>query len=221
MKTIYLCEDDLALGEAISDLLIIDGGFRVSRAFDGDELRELLAESTPDLLILDIQLPGESGIEIAGSISPYIPNVPIMFLSAFASVENRISAAHAGGITFLAKPFEPEELLAIAKRLTQLSGAKESSGSIENKILRVGSDLVKLTDREVQMMRLMTLAGEVGVEYHSLMDVVGITFDDRGMANLEVAISRLRKKLSEVNSPSMISNKTGYGYQLSNPPVFS
>jgi DNA-binding response OmpR family regulator len=221
MKTIYLCEDDLALGEAISDLLIIDGGFRVSRAFDGDELRELLAESTPDLLILDIQLPGESGLEIAGSISPYIPNVPIMFLSAFANVENRIAAAHAGGITFLAKPFEPDELLAIAKRLTQLSRAQKIGGNIENKTLCVGSDAVKLTDREIQMMRLMTLAGEVGVEYHSLMDVVGITFDDRGMANLEVAISRLRKKLSEVNSPSMISNKTGYGYQLSNPPVFS
>ena len=221
MKTIYLCEDDLALGEATSELLITDGGFRVSRVVDGVELRELLADSTPDLLILDIQLPGENGIEIAESISPHIPNVPIMFLSAFASVDNRIAAAHAGGMTFLAKPFEPEELLAIAHRLTRLSRAHVASGRIENKMLFFDAGSVKLTDREVQMMRLMTLAGEVGVEYHSLMDVVGIAFDERGIANLEVAISRLRKKLNEVDSPSTIWNKTGYGYRLSKPPVFT
>jgi len=220
MKTIYLCEDDLALGEAISDLLIIEGGFEVVRAFDGDELRELLAGAIPDLLILDIKLPGESGIEIAASISRHLPAIPIMFLSAFAHAENRISAAHAGGVTFLAKPFEPEELLAIASRLTQLSMNHINSGVVENNLLRIDSAQIRLTDREVQMVRFMAVAGEKGVEYHALMDVVGISFEERGVANLEVAVSRLRKKLSKVASPSVISNKTGFGYQLSNPPVF-
>jgi len=69
-------------------------------------------------------------------------------------------------------------------------------------------------------MRLMAFAGEAGVEYHALMDVVGISFDERGIVNLEVAISRLRKKLREVASSSVILNKTGFGYQLANPPVF-
>ena len=220
MKTIYLCEDDLALGEAISDLLIIDGGFQVARAFDGNELRELLAGAIPDLLILDIQLPGESGIEIAESISRHLPSIPIMFLSAFAHLENRIAATHAGGVTFLAKPFDPDELLAIARRLTQLLMNQKDGGVIENRLLRIDSAQIRLTDREVQMMRLMALAGEAGVEYHALMDLVGISFDERGLANLEVAVSRLRKKLSEVESSSVISNKTGFGYQLANPPVF-
>lgn len=220
MKTIYLCEDDLSLGEAISDLLIFDGGFRVARAFDGDELRELVADAVPDLLILDIQLPGESGIEVAETLSRQLPSIPIMFLSAFAHVENRIAATHAGGVTFLAKPFEPEELLAIARRLTQLSMNHNDNGVIENKLLRIDGAQTRLTDREVQMMRLMALAGEAGVEYHALMDVVGISFDERGVANLEVAISRLRKKLRVVGSPSVISNKAGFGYLLSKSPVF-
>jgi DNA-binding response OmpR family regulator len=52
------------------------------------------------------------------------------------------------------------------------------------------------------------------------VDIVGISFDERDRANLKVAVSRLRKKLSEVASPSVISNKIGFGYQPSNPPVF-
>ena len=220
MRTIYLCEDDLTLGEAISDLLIIDGGFRVKRAFDGSELREFLAESAPDLLILDIQLPGETGFEIAESVGPLIPNVPMMFLSAFSGLENRLAAAHAGGLTFLAKPFEPEELLAVAKRLTHFGAVGHGAGTIKNKELNCGSESIKLTDREVQLLRFLALVGESGGEYHVLMEVIGIDFDDRGVANLEVAISRLRKKLREAQSPSVISNRTGFGYSLSNPPIF-
>ena len=107
MKTIAVIDDDIHIGNFLEELLQQEG-YAVLRAYSGTEALLLLERHWPDLVLLDLMLPGLSGEEVLAKIQ----DVPVMVVSAKVGVENRVSLLLKGAVDYLEKPFDSRELLA-------------------------------------------------------------------------------------------------------------
>ncbi len=107
MKTIAVIEDDLPIGNLLEEVLRQEG-YQVRRAYSGTEAVYLLSQETPDLILLDLMLPGLSGEEVL----PQLKGVPVIVVSAKAGVEDKVKLLLGGAADYLTKPFEIPELLA-------------------------------------------------------------------------------------------------------------
>jgi DNA-binding response OmpR family regulator len=107
-KTILICEDDQNLRHLVR--VILDGGYHFVEAHNGREALKLALELRPDLVILDLMLPGASGLEVLSDLRKELPRAetPVIVMSAWGHADQ--AALEAGADRFLAKPFEPEEL---------------------------------------------------------------------------------------------------------------
>ena len=117
MATILVCDDEAPLRELMR--AAVGPGHRYLEAPDTDTAREAMAYARPDLVLLDVMLPGASGIELLREIrrSPELAAVPVVVVSAWADEQHRREAEDAGADAFLAKPFLPDELGALAQQL--------------------------------------------------------------------------------------------------------
>ena len=108
MKTIAVIEDDIYIGNVLEELLT-ESGYSVIRAYSGTEGLLLLEKSKPDLVLLDLMLPGISGEEVLQNISEL---APVMILSAKTEVSGKVKNLNAGAVDYITKPFDNDELLA-------------------------------------------------------------------------------------------------------------
>ncbi len=126
MKQIAIIDDDIYIGDMLEELLTGEG-YAVLRAYSGTEALLLLSRVTPDLILLDLMLPGLDGEKVL----PKINNIPVIVMSAKVSVEDKVNLLLGGAADYITKPFDTRELLArIAVQL------RNSQLSVKNTVLR-------------------------------------------------------------------------------------
>ena len=217
---ILVIDDDSRIRDLVSRYLA-DQGFRVSVAADASEARRKLDGLTFDLLIVDVMMPGENGTDFTSSLR-HESEVPVIMLTALGETEARIKGLESGADDYLAKPFEPRELVlrinSILKRVTvEEQPVQEQvlfgpyTFAIATRELKRDGEVVKLTDREREIMVLF--AANPGETVHRL-DLVG---HDTGAneRTVDVQINRLRRKIeNDPASPSWLQTVRGIGYRL-------
>lgn len=217
---LLVIDDDQRIRTLLSRYLT-DHGFRVDVAANAAEARSRLAGLTFDLLVLDVMMPGESGLELLKSLRQSL-QVPVLMLTARVEIEHRISGFEGGADDYLGKPFEPRELLlrinAILKR-----GAAPLSPLIEQlrfgdftfhigrRELRRGHEVIRLTDREKQIMAVFAASPNDTVPRLSLL----AEDEPAGERTIDVQINRLRRKIEvDPANPLFLQTVRGIGYRL-------
>ncbi|EPX85820.1 response regulator [Salipiger mucosus] len=202
-------------------------GYLVSAARDAAHARRLLAGLDFDLIVLDVMMPGEDGISLTRFIRSRSVT-PVLLLTARGETEDRIKGLEAGADDYLAKPFEPKELLlrinAILRRMPEVAGDEAQPkllglGPIRYDIERGemwrGDEMVRLTATESQLMRIFSGRPGEPLSRSRLVEELG---RDKGQAQeraVDVQITRLRRKIeSDPKQPRYLQTVRGSGYML-------
>jgi two-component system phosphate regulon response regulator OmpR len=196
-------------------------GFRVTAAASAAEARRQISNLSFDLLVVDVMMPGETGLEFTEALRQ-TSKVPILMLTARAEVPHRIRGLEVGADDYLAKPFEPRELLlritSILRRGTQSELPAVESISfgpftfhVDRGELKQGESVVRITDRERDLLRIFAARpGEV-VKRHEFLRVS----NGGGERAVDVQINRLRRKIElDPSNPVHLQTARGIGYRL-------
>ena len=222
METIAVIEDNVLTGDMITEILM-EEGFHVIRAYSGTEALYLLEQKKPDLILLDLVLPGLDG----EGVLEHIKDIPVIILSSKAEVEDKIHLLNEGACDYITKPFNTREL--IARIYVQLRKEKISGNHTEDSILSVGdltldplslklivqSQEVKLTKTECAILKLLMSHSRYTISKDLLLDSISYETPDCTEKSLKQHIYNLRKKLSSINSSIQIETVRGVGFKLS------
>jgi len=225
---LLIVEDDDQLAELLLEYLDMHG-FELSRVSSGDAGAEAILETQPELVILDVMLPGMNGLDVCRRVRDAYFGA-ILMLTASQSEADHVAGLELGADDFVTKPIEPRVLLArIRTQLRRLGVGMESSRNGKNGILNIGSLEIDTSSRKVsvagQQVPLTTMefdvlsmlandAGNVVKREDLYTHVIGIEYDgnDRG---LDVHVSRIRRKLQRSGfDPSQLKSVRGVGYLL-------
>ena len=217
---ILLVDDDRRIRDLLSRFLSNEG-YRVTTARSAVDARAKLGGLHFDLLILDVMMPGETGFDLARSIRTS-STVPIIMLTALHEAGNRIEGLQIGADDYVAKPFEPRELVLrianILKRATPPAASPVESIAfgpyvyhLERGELRNGEEIVHLTDRERDMLRILSGAPGETVP-RAALTATGGAVNERAV---DVQINRLRRKIErDPANPLFLQAVRGIGYRL-------
>lgn len=223
---LLIVDDDERIRTLLQKFLIRNG-FLVTAARDAAHARRILAGLDFDMIVLDVMMPGEDGLALTASLRQTM-QTPILLLTAKGETENRIEGLEAGADDYLAKPFEPKELLlrinAILRRMPDTSAQDNapkvlSLGTIRYDLERgelwQGDVLIRLTATEVQLMRIFAAQPGTALSRTKLVEDLG---RDRGQAQeraVDVQITRLRRKIEDdPKQPRYLQTVRGSGYML-------
>lgn len=217
---ILIVDDDRRI-RALLETYLAGQGFRVTTAANAAEARERMRGLVFDLVILDVMMPGESGVSLAEALRASGQAIPILMLSARAESADRIKGLAAGSDDYLTKPFEPEELLLRLRNLLRRSGPvtpaiREAQfgdclfDMVKGELWRAG-EVVHLTGREKDLLRQLVLGSGRPVSRATLR---GDGQEDAARA-VDVQINRLRQKIeNDPASPALLQTVRGEGYVL-------
>ena len=223
---ILIVDEDERIRELMKKFLMRHG-FLVSIARDATHARKILSGLEIDLIVLDVMMPGEDGIALTAALREDI-TTPILLLTAKSETEDRIKGLEAGADDYLAKPFEPKELLLRINAILRRMPATEME-AVAPKVLQMGQvrfdierselmnaeDPVRLTATEVQLMRIFAEHLREPVSRAKLVEELG---RDKGQAQeraVDVQITRLRRKLeADPKQPRYLQTVRGEGYML-------
>lgn len=220
MKAHLLIVDD---DPRITDLLrrvAAYEGYSVAIAASGDDALQRTLERAPDLIVLDIMLPGTDGLEVVRRLRAAGDNVPVLLLTARDSISDRVKGLETGADDYLVKPFAPEELLARIKALLRRSQAERHEvlhfSDVEldtgTRVAHRGARAIELSPTEYELLALFMRRPRQVLTRDVIMDRVwGLDFE--GSSNvLEVYVGYLRSKLEEKGEPRLIYTVRGIGY---------
>lgn len=218
MKQILIVDDDVSIGDMLEEILTKEG-YGVSRAYSGTEALLLLSLSRPDLVLLDLMLPGLNGEEVL----PKIGGIPVIVLSAKVDVDNKVDVLLNGAADYMTKPFDIKELL--ARIVVQFrdhsqrtdSDVLEFEGVQMNTVSRVVSveeHGVRLTKTEYAILKLLMQNPTQVITKSLMLDRVSEDTLDCMESSLNVHISNLRKKLRDVNGRDYIETVWGIGFKM-------
>ena len=218
MNTILIIDDDAAIGNLEQEVLQ-RAGYAVLRAYSGTEALLLLKDSRPDLILLDLMLPGLSGEELL----PKLRSIPVIVVSAKAAVQDRVSLLMDGAADYLTKPFDTRELLArVAVRLREAArsplAAVYTCGSLTldtaSREVRAGGAPVALTRTEYAILKLlMQNPGQV-LAKSVLLDRISADTPDCTENSLKTHVSNLRGKLRSATGRDCVEAVWGIGFRL-------
>ena len=216
MKTIAVIDDDVPIGDLLEEILTREG-CAVLRAYSGTEALYLLAQHRPDLVLLDLMLPGLPGEKIL----PQIRDIPVIILSAKADVQDKVDLLLGGAADYVTKPFDTKELLA---RITvQLRGVVCQSRRLtvgdltldtEALTAQVGETQAQLTRTEAAILKLLMQNPEQVLSKGTLLDRISLDTPDCTERSLKQHISNLRKKLQDMGGRDYIETVWGIGFKL-------
>ena len=218
MKTIAIIDDDQYIGNMLEELLRLHG-YGVLRAYSGTEAVYLLSQQRPDLVLLDLMLPGLSGEEVLTHIS----NIPVIVLSAKVDVQDKVSLLLGGAADYMTKPFDTQELLArIAVQLRKAGSADagdllragDLSLDTATLSLAVQGKPVKLTRTEYAILKLLMENPRQVLTKSVLLDRISLDTPDCTERSLKQHISNLRKKLLDAGGVDYIETIWGIGFKL-------
>jgi two-component system, OmpR family, phosphate regulon response regulator OmpR len=216
---LLLVDDDQRIRELLTRFLS-ENGFRVTPAADAASARAAMRGLTFDLLILDVMMPGETGLELARSLKD-TSEIPILLMTALDEVKDRVTGLETGADDYLVKPFEPRELLLRLKNILRRGQSRPTSGDevslgeysfhIGRGELRKGDKTEKLTERERDLLRQFALRAGTPVARHELAADES-TGSERA---IDVQINRLRRKIEiDPSNPVYLQTVRGKGYIL-------
>ena len=218
---ILVVDDDSRLRELLRKYLS-DNGFRITVAADAASARQQMESMAFDMLVLDRMMPGEDGLELARSLRQ-TEDVPILMLTAMGEVEARIDGLEAGADDYLAKPFEPRELLLRIRTVLRRAGPEpvETTDNIrfgdleldlDRGLLVNGDEAVRLTTTESSL--LGALARNPG-RVLSREELARRCKVDGGERTIDVQVARLRRKIEpDPKAPRYLQTIRGRGYVL-------
>lgn len=217
MKHILVIDDDIPIGDLLEEVLHKEG-YRVSRAYSGTEAVLLLGSCRPDLVLLDLMLPGLPGEEVL----PRLQGTPVIVVSAKADVTDKVGLLQGGAADYVTKPFDTRELLArIAARLRDAAGAQ--SAVLEAAGLRLdpasrqvwaGGGEVRLTRTEYAILKLLLQNPARVIPKSLLLERIAGDTPDCTESSLKMHVSNLRKKLREAAGEDFIEAVWGIGFKL-------
>ena len=216
---IYICENDPGFGGAIL-MRLQQEGYECRLFGDGAEMDQSSCHLMPDLLLLDVELPGESGHSMAQRYLRAMPSMRVIMMSGLNQPQDMLTGYQSGVMLYLLKPFKIEALTACLKGIFgELSVAQTYDALItldlESQKIKHTGGVLALTQNEVKALASMVLRSPETIEYHELMEAMGFNLDSARKNTLETLISRLRRKLAVINRPELIiQNKRNVGYQL-------
>ena len=215
---LLVVDDDARLRELLRRYLS-DSGFRVTAAADASEARSNLASFAFDLVVLDVMMPGESGLELTRALRAD-GRIPVLLLTAMAEPEDRINGLEQGADDYLSKPFEPRELVLRVRNLLQRRPATDVASKdirfggcrfdvVRGELYR-GGDLVHLTAAEGGLLSLLAQKAGQAVSREEL----SISLSGN-LRNVDVQMTRLRRKIErDPRFPRYLQTVRGTGYIL-------
>lgn len=218
MQHILIVDDDLHINSMLEDVLKKEG-YKVSHAYSGTEAILFLSSCKPDLVLLDLMLPGLSGEDIL----PHITDIPVIVISAKVDVKGKIALLLNGAVDYITKPFDIEELLARItvqfrriKSLTHTPLLKHGdiTLSLNTHEVHVREHYVKLTRTEFAILRLLMDNPEQVITKTVLLDRISEDTPDCMESSLRVHISNLRKKIRDISGKDYIEAVWGIGFKM-------
>jgi two-component system phosphate regulon response regulator OmpR len=218
---LLVVDDDTRIRNLLKQYLT-ENGFRVTVAGTASEARRKLAGLDFDLLVLDVMMPGETGVDLTKSLRAD-KTVPILMLTALSETDSRISGLEAGADDYLPKPFDPRELILRINNILRRGGPATTpkveqlvfgpyTFQIARRELKRGGEALKLTDREQEILAIFAARAGETIPRHELVG------DDSevGERTIDVQINRLRRKIErDPSNPVWLQTVRGIGYRLS------
>ena len=218
---ILIVDDDKRILQLINDYLI-KNNFRISTANNALKAREKIENIEFDLIILDIMMPGESGLKLTDTLKKNNFKTPILLLSALGNADDRIKGLEIGANDYLAKPFEPKELLLRMKNLIKKNKYNKQKTKIvkfgpytfnlKKEILKKNGKIFILTSSEAKLLYILAKDDGKPIIRYNLSKILNIPTTSRA---LDVQITRLRNKIENNKKfPAYIQTVRGRGYVL-------
>lgn len=218
MKHILVIDDDIHISDMLFEILSKEG-YKVSRAYSGTEAILFLSNQTPDLILLDLMLPGLGGEEVLKKINAS----PVIVLSAKSDINDKVNLLLGGAADYITKPFDTDELLArISVQLRKNVSENKSDKLIFDDIIlnkskfsvTVSNKAVKLTKTEYAILKLLMEKPKQVITKSIMLDRISEDTPDCVESSLKVHISNLRKKLKKVSDKNYIEAVWGIGFKL-------
>jgi len=217
---ILVVDDDMRIKTLLTRFLGTNG-FRVTAASSAAEARRQMSGIAFDLLVVDVMMPGESGLEFAESLRQ-TSNVPILMLTARAETPHRVRGLEVGADDYLAKPFEPRELLLRINNILKRQAEPEQPAiqsirfgpftfNVARGELKRDNTVVRITDRERDLLRIFAARPGETVKRHEFLKIS----NGGGERAVDVQINRLRRKIEDdPSNPVHLQTARGIGYRL-------
>lgn len=216
--TIAVIDDDEYIGNMLEELLEKEG-YRVLRAYSGTEALLLLAGERPDLVLLDLMLPGMRGEDVL----PKLQGIPVIVVSARAEVENKVELLLGGAADYVTKPFDTRELLARIRVALRRAAAGDGGSLLRaaglamdtrQHTVRAGEAEVRLTRTEFSLLKLLLENRGRVLTKAQILDAISLESPDCVESSLKVHVSNLRRKLREASDRDYIEAVWGIGFKL-------
>ncbi len=217
-KKILIIDDDLHVGNVLEEALEKEG-YVVSRAYSGTEALLYLSGTKPDLVLLDLMLPGLSGEEVL----PRIKGIPVIVVSAKVDIDNKVDLLLGGAVDYVTKPFQMKELLArISVHLRESIGSDDSGirrcGDLmldaDRRTVILGGNDVRLTRTEFAILKLLMQNPSLVVTKSQILDRIAQDTPDCTESSLKTHISHLRAKLRAAQGMDYIEAVWGIGFKM-------
>ena len=218
MKHILVIDDDIHIGNVLEETLNKEG-YRVSRAYSGTEALFVLSCTKPDLILLDLMLPGLNG----GEILPRLKGIPVIVVSARVEIDNKVDLLLGGAADYVTKPFAMKELLArISVQLRKPSDVPAGNVlsfdditlNIDCHTVNAGGAEVRLTRTEYAILKLLMQNASQVVTKSLLLERISEDTPDCTDSSLKMHVRNLRKKLLEAADKDFIEAVWGIGFKM-------
>lgn len=230
-----LAEDDRAIRHALERALTLEG-YRVTAVADGVEALAQAHRTPPDVLVLDVMMPGIDGLQVCRVLRAEGDRTPILMLTALVETQDRIAGLDAGADDYVLKPFDVEEVFARLRALLRRTGGANGTAPVEapkqqplperyleaaglrmdpqaRRAWRDGREL-ELTRTEFELLELLVRNSGIVLDHSTIYDRIwGYDFGP-GSKNLAVYVGYLRRKLDDPGAPQLIHTVRGVGYVL-------
>ena len=227
-KHILLIDDDERILSLLNTFLN-QNGFITSSAKNSQEARSLLEYFEFDILIIDIMMPGETGLELLESLRKN-KDIPVILLSAKGEASDKISGLELGADDYISKPFEPKELLLRIKNLLSRNNVTEGNNKYEKRVkigtktfdlermeLQENNQVIALTTVETKLLEIFCSNPKTVIKRDRIVSELGYKSDSnqRNERNVDVQVTRLRKKIEQdPKNPRFLKTIRGKGYRL-------
>ncbi|MBQ9935734.1 MAG: response regulator transcription factor [Lachnospiraceae bacterium] len=219
MYNIMIIDDDLYINKMLEEALV-QAGYSVTKAFSGKEALEIVSKVRPDLVLLDLMLPGLSG----EGLLPHLRGIPVIVVSAKIDVKNKVELLLGGAADYVTKPFDMDELLAritvqLRKPQTTDSGNDDfvcvEGVKLNTALLQVNVEgtEVALTRTECAILKILMVNAGRPVGRSTILDRISLDTPDCTERSLKQHISNIRKKLQAVDETDHIETIYGIGFK--------
>lgn len=216
MKKILVIDDDVHISDMIEEALTKEG-YSILKAYSGTEAMYVLSKTSPDLILLDLMLPGLSGEELL----PKIKDIPVIVISAKLDVDNKVRLLLDGAADYITKPFDLSELK--ARIIVALRSSRGKAGVMEfgdisldtsAHSVSVSGEPVRLTRTEYAILKLLISNSEQVITKSNLLDKIAMDTPDCTETSLKMHVSNLRRKLRDISGKDYIESVWGIGFKL-------